>query len=341
MRRPGTPASALAAVVSVAVIVLLVVVLVRSRGPGTTTTAPTAPGTTTAPATSPTTPTAPAPPPPPRWGSFAGAPPPFTRPAGGSVQVERAGTTRVVTLRRPNGTTYAQAHVDPRGRYLDARYYGPGGSLRLVVSATLPSPVRVAPAGAAARRRTPVRCGADARSNSGWIWRRFPVRWHADLASAPAGVTRPALLAALRAARVTWIKNLNHCGIPDRSRVTFSYQGTTPRNPAKDGVSVVDFGRVAALGGVCAGTVACTLTWMNGSTAIESDTRFDRARVYSTGSSRRGFDVHGLFVHESGHTLGFGHVRSPDDVMFPYARRGDVSGRRLGRGDANENNAKY
>jgi hypothetical protein len=335
MRRPGTPASALAAVVSVGVIVLLVVVLVRSGGSGTTTTAPTGPGTTTAPVTTP------APPPPPPWGTFAGAPPPFTRPAGGSVHVAKAGTTKVVTLRRPNGTTFAQAQVDPHGRYLDARYYGPRGALRFVVSAILPNPVRVVPGGAAAARRTPVRCGADARSNSGWVWRTFPIRWHADLASAPAALKRPALLAALRAARVTWIKNLNYCHIPDRSRVTFSYQGTTPRNPAKDGVNVVDWGNVAALGGVCAGTIACTLTWMNGSTAIESDTRFDRGRVYSTGSSRRGFDVHGLFVHETGHTLGFGHVSSPDNVMFPYARRGDVSGRRLGRGDANENNAKY
>src|SRR5262245_60161536 len=110
MRRPGTPASALAALASVAVIVLIVVVLVRSGGSDTTTTEPTGPGTTTAPAT------APAPPPPPPWGTFAGAPPPFARPAGGSVHVAKAGATKVVTLRRPNGTTFAQARVDPHGR---------------------------------------------------------------------------------------------------------------------------------------------------------------------------------------------------------------------------------
>ena len=46
-------------------------------------------------------------------------------------------------------------------------------------------------------------------------------------------------------------------------------------------------------------------------------------------------------VHESGHTLGFGHVQADDVVMNPFVKRGGVSGRLLGRGDAVASNAKY
>ena len=46
-------------------------------------------------------------------------------------------------------------------------------------------------------------------------------------------------------------------------------------------------------------------------------------------------------VHESGHTLGFAHVDARDVVMNAFVRRGGVSGRLLGRGDAIANNAKY
>ena len=46
-------------------------------------------------------------------------------------------------------------------------------------------------------------------------------------------------------------------------------------------------------------------------------------------------------VHESGHTLGFAHVPATDVVMHAFVRRGGVTGRLLGRGDAIAGNAKY
>jgi hypothetical protein len=46
-------------------------------------------------------------------------------------------------------------------------------------------------------------------------------------------------------------------------------------------------------------------------------------------------------VQESGHTLGFDHVRARDVVMHPFILRGGTAGRRLGRGDALASNAKY
>jgi hypothetical protein len=39
--------------------------------------------------------------------------------------------------------------------------------------------------------------------------------------------------------------------------------------------------------------------------------------------------------------IGFDHVSTRSNVMFPRVARGDISGRRLGRGDASENNARY
>jgi hypothetical protein len=106
---------------------------------------------------------------------------------------------------------------------------------------------------------------------------------------------------------------------------------------------VVEFGDTDGLGGVCRGSIACTITWTAGARATESDIRVDRlARGgFFTGSRRRGLDLQSVMVHESGHTLGFSHVLSREVVMFAFIARRSVGGRILGRGDARANNAKY
>ena len=155
----------------------------------------------------------------------------------------------------------------------------------------------------------------------------------------------PRALAAVRAARGVWNANRSHCrGIPDASRARFAYAGASGRATGRDGVNLVEFGDVDRLGGVCAGTVACTITFIVGGRAVESDTRIDRIRPngYFTGASRRrGLDVQSVMVHESGHTLGFDHVNARSVVMFPVIGQRTVGGRRLGRGDALVNNRAY
>ncbi|MGE0027712.1 MAG: matrixin family metalloprotease, partial [Thermoleophilia bacterium] len=89
-----------------------------------------------------------------------------------------------------------------------------------------------------------------------------------------------------------------------------------------------------------------TITFIaGGNRAVESDTRISSTDVagFSTARrpGRRTLDVQSVMVHESGHTLGFAHVSARDVVMNAFVRRGGVSGRLLGRGDAIASNAKY
>lgn len=289
------------AVVAAAAVAVAIVLLARGGGGPTATTGP-----ATAPV--PTTPEAVPPP-----GDFPGAPP-----AGARVEVERT----------------------PGGAPAETRYFDDRGRLTVVIAA-----LRAAPAGAG--RGAVVRCGSAARADAGYRWARFPVAWRLSRVASPPGVRRSAALAAIRRARGTWNATRSHCrGLRDASRARFRYAGATPRRVGRDGVSTVDVGSVAALGGACPGAVACTVTFIQGGDrAVESDTRIaDRDVAGFSAASRPGarkLDLQSVMVHESGHTLGFGHVPATDVVMDPFVRRGGATGRRLGRGDAIASNAKY
>ena len=301
--------------------------------PGTT-----APGTVTAP---PSTAPAPAPAPPPvaAWGEFPGAPPDLAAPAGGSLSSLPSGAEQVIAVRRPDGTLLATARFDAAGRPLDARFYDRTGSLTAVVAGLRAQAAGVAVGGAR------VRCASSASAGSGFRWTRFPIRWRLGTARVAPGLTRARALSALRRAHGTWNANRSHCrSLPDRSRARFTFAGPSGRPTGRDGVSLVEFGDVDRLGGVCAGTVACTITFISGGRAVESDTRIDRVRpngYFTDASRRRGLDLQSVMVHESGHTLGFDHVSARSVVMFPVIAPRTVGGRILGRGDALANNRKY
>jgi hypothetical protein len=321
-----------------AAIIVLVVVLARDDGPGGET-------TTTSTGPTPTTGTAPVPPeaPPdlPAWGDFPGAPAELDVPAGGAAAIAPTPGGQEVTLERADGSPAAVVTLGPGGAPLDARFFDPSGRLTLVVSA-----LRAAPAGAAGARAR-VRCGSAARADAGFRWTRFPVRWRLSTGASPSGLRRAATLLAIRRARGTWNANRTHCaGVRDLSRARFAFAGSSPRRVGRDGVSVVDVGDINRLGGICPGAVACTITWIaGGNRASESDTRIRRSDPGGFSTARRPgprkLDLQSVMVHESGHTLGFAHVTARDVVMNPIVRRGDVSGRRLGRGDALASNAKY
>jgi hypothetical protein len=295
-------------------------------GPTTTATTPAGPG--------------PPPPPPPAWGDFPGAPPELAVPPGGSGATVPAPGGERLTLRRADGSVLATAGLDERGAYLDARYFDRAGRPTVVIAALRARP---ASGGAVGAR---VRCGSAARADAGFRWTRFPIRWRLSRGPPPPGLRRAAALAAIRRARGTWNATRSHCrGLRDRSRARFLFRGASARRVGRDGVSVVDFGEVDRLGGLCAGAVACTITWISGTRATESDVRVDRADRggFSVGPrpGPRKLDLESVMVHESGHTLGFDHVAARDVVMHAFIRRGSTSGRRLGRGDALASNAKY
>ena len=306
--------------------------------------APTTPGTVSAPPSTVTAPPStdalpPAAPPVASWGDFPGAPVDLAAPPGGSEEVVSEEGRPVLAVRRADGTLLAEAALDESGTVLDARYFDRSGELTLVVAGlrTL--------AGGALTGGARVRCGSSASARGGFRWTRFPIRWRLGRARTPPGLSRSRALRAVREARGTWNANRTHCrGIPDRSKVRFAYVGASGRSTGRDGVNVVEFGDVARLGGACAGTVACTLTWISGGRAIESDTRIRRIRRngYFTGSGRRrGLDLRSVMVHESGHTLGFSHVSNRSVVMFPRISERTVGGRILGRGDALVSNRVY
>jgi hypothetical protein len=332
--RGGVTLAAAGCVAIAVAAVVIVVVAVRDEGGSGAATAGTAPpeaGTT-----------APEAPPLPAWGDFPGAPPELAPPSGGSVAVEPVPGGSELTVRRADGSMLAVAMLDEASdTYADARFFDRRGRLRVVVSA-----LRLPPAGAAgaASQGARVRCGSSASADAGYRWTGFPIAWRFNPRPLPARVGRGAALAAIRRARAVWNANRSHCRtLPDRSRARFAYRGSTARRTGRDGRSVVEFGETDGLGGVCRGSVACTITWTTGERATESDIRVDRlARGgFFTGSRRRGLDLQSVMVHESGHTLGFSHVLSREVVMFAFIARRSVGGRILGRGDALANNAKY
>ncbi|MGD9695883.1 MAG: matrixin family metalloprotease [Thermoleophilia bacterium] len=347
MNRRAAAGTAAAAVVAGAI--ALAVVLARDGGggpsPGTATAPPAAsvPAVTAPPGTAPVPVPAddlPGAPPPP-WGDFAGAPPDLATPPGGSAAVAPLPAGDELTLRRADGSVLARASVDPSGGYTDARFYDREGRLTVVVDGLHPG-VATGPAGGGGGAR--VRCGSASRKDAGYRWTAFPIRWHMSSRPLARGLSRAATLTAMRRARGTWNANRSHCrGIRDASSARFTYVARTPRVSGRDGVNLVEFGEVDGLGGLCAGTVACTITWLSGNRAVESDVRIDRDNPAGYSIRRRAgrFDVESVLVHESGHTLGFGHVGARDNVMFPTIARGSTAGRRLGRGDATANNAKY
>lgn len=327
--RTRTAVAATAAAVAAAATVAGVVLLVRGTpgGPAGTTT------TTTA-----TTPLPPSVPPLPEWGDVPGAPPDFAVPAGGDVAVTPTPDGTRVALTRDDGTAYALARVDRGGIYRDVHYYDDAGRLRLAVDR-----VDVEPGPAAVRAgSSTARCQAGS-VRSGFRW-SGPIGWRLAVGSVPGSLRPGAVLAAARAARSVWIRNTNRCRVGDRSGVRFAYRGATDRSLGQDGRNVLAFGEIDALGGACVGAIACTFTWTRGGRAVESDILIDRnpRRGYAAGGRPgRRVDLRSVLVHETGHTIGLEHVRTRGNVMFPTLRTGDTAHRRLGRGDAQANNALY
>ncbi|MCC6831221.1 MAG: matrixin family metalloprotease [Thermoleophilia bacterium] len=331
--RPRRAAIAVAAVVTAAAVVAVVVIGSRGGGGGasTGTAPPTAASTEPLPAGVPALP---------EWGPVAGVPEDFGVPAGGDAVVRDVADGTVVELTRPDGTMYATAEIDASGRYRGVEYYDASGDLELSVDRVdaLPpgSPVGASQAGRGGCR--------NVQNRSGQRWTSMPIPWRLNARSVPRRPGASRVLTAAKAARATWARNRNRCGVRDASRVTFRYRGITTRGIGKNGINTIGFGETNELGGACVGAVACTFTWSTGRRSTESDIRVDKnhRRGYAAGGRPgRRIDLQSVLVHETGHTLGLEHVRDTGNVMYPFVRAGSTIYRRLGRGDALAVNALY
>ncbi len=105
---------------------------------------------------------------------------------------------------------------------------------------------------------------------------------------------------------------------------------------AADGANVAGWGNITALCGSSA--VACSQTWLVGTSIVETDQEFSTGYSWCNGSCTN--DVQSIAAHETGHGIGFGHVNDSTNVMYPTVQSG-TSNRQLGKGDALEADAKY
>jgi hypothetical protein len=271
-------------------------------------------------------------------------PPPFVIPPGGSrTEAPRPDGGATITLRRADGTTYATRETDPAGRPVDTDFYDAAGAAFMGISADyLAPPGRRSLSG---RNHLAAACGLDARNPISQKW-LTTFNWYLVSSTIPANITGADAVAALRAARVEWESNINWCSwIADSSTVNFTYQGTIGPTPiSNDGVNIVGWGDTSAY---CSGsgTVGCSVrSYGSNNNIIGADIRLNIVNVtWSTAtptpSDRE--DVQSVMAHETGHTIGFDHVSSSENVMWSINPKGDTSDRKLGHGDANENNAKY
>jgi matrixin len=283
--------------------------------------------------------------------SFPGAPPAFAMPAGGhSSSHANAFGGRDTTLFNADGSVFALRSTNARGRVLRSEFHLPGNQ-GIVGYPTYA-------AGAAARavqshaprsgRRLQAYCGSDSRNPTAQYWNKS-ILWYWVSGSTPGYLDPTNTLTSLRGAHTEWVNNDNWCGIGDAAAENTAYQGTIGSTFGQNGLNTVGWGSVDALNSsICppnTGLIACTIYWYNTSTNVisEEDTRFDNAHgtIWYNGSLSTRYDVFSTMAHELGHGLGFAHVNDSSNVMWPYINRGDVSNRHLGRGDANENNAKY
>jgi len=264
----------------------------------------------------------------------SGGSPSFVIPAGGRA-VERylAGGLTLCRLLRADGSRFAEVEIDQLGELLDVRFYRSSARLRFVSDAAYPAKTTAGSAN--------VGCSNAASASIGSRYWRRSINWR--LGRSPTNIPRYKVVHALRNAQSEWVNNINWCGVPDRANGWSQYKGTTSRGLAHDGTNTVDWGSLND-NQDCMGALACAYNWYdNNGNPVESDVRFNSAEPWSLTARRGSFDIQSLAAHEFGHVRQFDHVGSgrPALVMWPYFGPGNISGRKLGKGDARANNAHY
>jgi hypothetical protein len=270
--------------------------------------------------------------PPPTGGS-----PRFAIPEGGRATA-RAIVGRLVlcTLFRADGSRFANARIDRLGQVLDVRFFRRSGTLLFAADAQFAATPAASPA--------EVSCENDAYDPIGKHFWQQPYKWW--VGKTPGNLSADKVVQALRSAYSEWANNINWCGYADNAKAQGEYEGRTDRRSTSDGANVVDWGNLEDVQN-CGGAVACTATWYDDEgNPVESDIRFNTADDWSIDPDAGSFDIQSVAAHEFGHVRQFDHVESnkaADNtvVMWPYIAKGDTSLRKLGRGDALGNNAKY
>ena len=189
-----------------------------------------------------------------------------------------------------------------------------------------------------------VRCDSSSQASIGSKYWAKTRKWWIG-ATAP-GINRDTVVQAVRNAQSQWTNTINWCGIKDQANPPAHYEGKTSRSAKHDGYSTIDWGSVKSDQN-CNGALACTvIAYDEKGNPVEADIRFSTAVKWSTKGASGAYDIQSVAAHEIGHVIQFDHVTnsSKDDhtvLMWPYFDIADTSGRKLGRGDALENNSHY
>lgn len=182
------------------------------------------------------------------------------------------------------------------------------------------------------------------------------IKWYFNAKSTPSGLSKTAVLRAMKRAGTNVSAVRDDCGIPDGVPAVLRYAGATRESVnmrtdsacgANDHKSVVGFGDLPR--GYTGNT--CVWFWIqDGPDRINSaDVRlnkFDyRWTTKVSGSCRGRQDVESTMTHERGHTFGLGNVSESSHANLTMSSQSNgpcqTSERSLGRGDAVGLNRKY
>lgn len=185
-------------------------------------------------------------------------------------------------------------------------------------------------------RGSHIRCGNNVAALHPWkISGTF--KWWWISGSTPSYLSRSNTLTSLRNARIEWESNVNWCNYADSSSVDFAYQGEKQTSFGDNGVNTIGWGTV------CAPSAACTRVEFSNGVVAEADTSMNSNLTWRNGNSSASneYDVQNVFAHETGHVTGLNDVTDTTNLMYEAARADDLSGRKLGKGDATWNNSRY
>jgi hypothetical protein len=203
--------------------------------------------------------------------------------------------------------------------------------------------VRTVTRSAAARARPTTAALATNPACRDAYFRTWPGGWTSGTyayAINPAGMPHAAaMMRAIRRGHRAWDDAANDCGVSPEQLVRSHATGTTRRHFGRrpDGVNVVDFGDMAAIGMSNRTTLAYTQTWWSGDRIVESDQRLNAHLRWSTTGAPGAFDVQAVSTHETGHTLGIAGDYAGSAhrglTMAAHIAPGDTRQRTLGWGD--------
>ena len=280
-------------------------------------------------------------------GQFAGAPPPFTKPVAGSAEiVSLPGGEAACVLRHMDGSLFARA-LSVNGAVYQVEYYDSLGNLSFRFVGEFPQGAAEGEEGVE-HTEDSYYCetAGNEPQNARWLLSDMPIVWQLGYGSIPDDVDASTTEQNFRNAHIQWSSNTNRCDISDSSWLDFSYGGHTTRGVGKNGYNTVGFGPVED---ICGATyIACELTWFYAcsraySCVDESDVRMDNTgTAWQNGSSREGrYDIWHVYAHELGHTVQFAHTTDTRQVMYRGHSPRHTWKRKLSKGDALGNNAKY